>query len=294
MMRIADAFTQAIKGMFRNGLVTFVSIFVLISCLIFIGSFSMISANIDYNLSGITELNEIEIFLDYDVDDATAAEVNAVILALPNVASTTLYSKEDGLEQMKSEFLNYAVLFENITKEENPLSHKIVVVYDENAGVADLVFALEQTKNVRKVNARLDIAASVEALQSGISVVFIWFAVLCGVVCMFVIINTIKLSVYARREEITIMRYIGASRAYISAPFVLEGTFIAIIGATCAFFIEKLVYSGLMSFVAQKMGFVKLYAFGEISGGLLIMFFSVSLFCGIVGSLVSLGKYVEV
>lgn len=294
MMRIADAFAQAIKGMFRNGLVTFVSIFVLISCLIFIGSFSMISANIDYNLDSITELNEIEIFLDYDIDDATAAEVNAKISALPNVSSTTLYSKEDGLEEMKAEFLNYAALFDNITEEENPLSHKIVVVYAENTGVADLVFALEQTEYVRKVNARLDIAASVEALQSGISVVFVWFTVLCGVVCMFVIVNTIKLSVYSRREEITIMRYIGASRTYISAPFVLEGAFIGIIGATLAFFIEKLVYSGLMSFVGQKMGFVKLYAFSEIAPELCIMFFGVSLFCGIVGSLVSLGKYVEV
>ena len=111
---------------------------------------------------------------------------------------------------------------------------------------------------------------------------------------MFVIINTIKLSVYSRREEITIMRYIGASRAYISAPFVLEGTFIGIIGAAVAFFVEKLVYSGLMSFVGQKMGFVKLYAFAEISPFLLTLFFGVSLITGIVGSLVSLGKYVEV
>ncbi len=293
-MRIADAFSQAIKGMFRNGLVTFVSIFVLISCLVFVGSFSVISVNIDYNLDSITELNEIEVFLDYDIDDATAAEVNKSIKSLPNVASTTLYSKEEGLETMKNEFLNYAALFDNITAEENPLSHKIVVVYAENTGVADLVFALEQTANVRKVNARLDIAASVEALQSGISLVFVWFAVLCAVVCMFVIINTIKLSVYSRREEITIMRYIGASRAYISAPFVLEGAFIGIIGATAAFFIEKLVYSGLMGFVGQKMGFVKLYAFSEIAPELLALFFGVSLVCGIVGSLVSLGRYVEV
>lgn len=294
MMRIADAFAQAIKGMLRNGLVTFVSIFVLISCLVFVGSFSVISVNIDYNLDSITELNEIEVFLDYDADDATAAEVDAAIKLLPNVASTTLYSKEEGLEAMKNEFLSYAALFDNITAEENPLSHRIVVVYAENTGVADLVFALEQTENVRKVNARLDIAASVEALQSGISLVFIWFAVLCAIVCMFVIINTIKLSVYSRRDEITIMRYIGASRAYISAPFVLEGAFIGIIGATVAFFIEKLVYSGLMSFVGQKMGFVKLYAFSEITPELLVLFFGVSLICGIVGSLVSLGKYVEV
>ena len=294
MRRLADAFAQAIKGMFRNGLVTFVSIFVLISCLVFVGSFSLISATIDYNLESVAELNEIEVFLDYEIDDDIAADVNAKIAAFPNVSSTKLYSKQDGLEQMKQEFLNYSDLFSEIKDEENPLSHKIQVVYNDNSNVADLLFKIEQTQYVRKVNARLDIAASVESLQNGISLVFIWFAILCTVVCMFVIINTIKLSVYSRREEITIMRYIGASRVYISMPFVLEGAFIGSIGASIAFLIEKLIYSGLMKFVAEKMGFVKLYAFEALQSELLIVFFGLALFCGIAGSLVSLGKYVEV
>ncbi len=294
MMRVADAFAQAIKGIFRNGLASFVCVFVLISCLVFVGSFAMISVNVDYNLDRIAELNEIEVFLEYELDDAAAAEINAAIEALDNVSGTTLYSKEEGLEEMKNEFSDYAPLFENISAEDNPLSHRIVVIYEDNAMVADLVFGIEQIKGVRDVKARPDIAASVEALQSGLSIVFAWFAVLCTIICMFVIVNTIKLSVYARREEITIMRYIGASRSYISAPFVLEGVFIGVIGAGVAFFIEKLVYSGLMSFVGQKMGFVALYGFNEISNGLLAAFFGISLFCGIAGSLFSLGKYVEV
>ena len=74
MKRIGDAFTQAISGMTRNGLVTFVSIFVLISCLVFVGSFLLISQNVEYNLDRITDLNEIEVFLEYELDDAAAEE----------------------------------------------------------------------------------------------------------------------------------------------------------------------------------------------------------------------------
>lgn len=280
--------------MARNGLVTFVSIFVLVSCLIFVGSFSLISKNIDYNLASITELNEIEVFLEYELDDAAAAEINAEIAALQNVASTTLVSKEEGLEQVKGDFPDYSSLFDNINAEDNPLSHKIIVIYEENDKVSDLDFAIKRIEGVRKVNSRLDIAASANSLQKGISLVFVWFTVLCSVVCMFVIINTIKLSVYSRREEITIMRYIGASRTYIAAPFVLEGMFIGICGALVAFLGERLIYSALMGFVSDKMGFVKLYAFSELAPELLIVFFGISLFCGIIGSLVSLGKYVEV
>lgn len=280
--------------MVRNGLVTFVSIFVLISCLVFVGSFALISLNIDYNLAEITSLNEIEVFLDYEIDDAAALEIQKKINALNNVESTVLTSKEEGLEEMKDEFLGWEEVIDNITDEENPLPHRIRVIYKNNSEVTSLDYELKAIEGVRSVNSRFDIAASVDSLQNGISVVFIWFAILCTVVCMFVIVNTIKLSVYSRREEITIMRYIGASRAYIAAPFVLEGAFIGIIGAVIAFFIEKLIYSALMNFVAAEMGFVKLYAFADITPEVLAVFFGISLFTGIVGSLVSLGKYVEV
>ena len=294
MRRLADAFVQAIKGMTRNGLVTFISIFVLISCLVFVGSFMLISKNIDYNLASITELNEIEVFLEYNLDDAAADAINKQIAALDNVARTTLVSKEEGLEEMKQEFLDYSYLFDDIDPIDNPLSHKIVVIYEDNSKVTDLDYSIKQIEGVRTVNSRLDIAATMNSLKNGISLVFIWFTILCTVVCMFVIVNTIKLSVYSRREEITIMRYIGASRAYIAAPFVIEGALIGIAGALVAFLVESVIYSGLMNFVSDKMNFVDLYDFGALTPELRIVFMGISLFCGIAGRIVSLGKYVEV
>ena len=280
--------------MVRNGIVTLISVFVLISCLVFVGSFLLISKNVDYNLESITDLNEIEVFLEYELDDEAANKIFETIKSYDNVASATLISKEAGLEEMREEFYDYSYLFDDITPEENPLSHKIVVVYDTGEKFDDLNLEIKLTEGVRKVNSRVDIAASMNSLQNGISFVLIWFTVLCAVVCMFVIVNTIKLSVYSRREEITIMRYIGASRTYIAAPFVIEGVLIGVIGALGAFAIEDLIYSVLMNFVADKMGFVELYEFGVLAPELLAIFFGISLCCGIVGSLVSLGKYVEV
>ncbi len=293
MRRLADAFSQAIKGMLRNGLITFVSIFVLISCLLFIGSFALIAMNVQYNLEDVTDLNEIEVFLDFDADDETVARVEREILRLDNVASVIHVSKEDGLSDMTGEFADYGYLFEDISDEENPLSDKFRVLYIDNAKVTTLDYELKQIEGVRKVNSRLDIAATVDSLEGGISMIFIWFTVLCTVVCMFVIVNTIKISVFSRRDEITIMRYIGASRAYIAAPFVLEGAMIGVIGAVAAFFLEKGIYAMLTGFVSEQMNIVKLYTYAEMTQPLLIVFFGISLFTGIVGSLVSLGKYVE-
>lgn len=293
MRRLSDAFAQAFKGMFRNGLITFVSIFVLISCLLFVGSFALIALNVAYNLEDVTDLNEIEVFLDFDADDETVARVQREILRLGNVSGAIYVSKEDGLDDMTGEFADYGYLFEDISDEENPLSDKFRVLYIDNDKVTTLDYELKQIEGVRKVNSRLDIAATVDSLQSGISVIFVWFTALCTVVCMFVIINTIKLSVYSRRDEITIMRYIGASRTYIAAPFVLEGALIGVVGATAAFFLEKLIYSLLTGFVTAQMNIVKLYTYAEMTPTVLTVFFGISLFTGVVGSLISLGKYVE-
>lgn len=293
MRRLGDIFSQAFKGMIRNGLISFVSIFVLVSCLLFVGSFALISENISYNLQDVSDLNEIEVFLEFDADDDTVRAVERAILRLDNVDSVEYVSKEDGLVDMQGEFADYAYLFEDISEEENPLSDKFRVLYKDNDKVTSLDYELKQIEGVRKVNSRLDIAATVDSLQSGISIIFVWFTALCVVVCIFVMINTIKISVYSRRDEITIMRYIGASRSYIAAPFVLEGAIIGAVGATVAFLIERAIYSVLMGFVSAEMGIVKLYAYGEVAPLILALFFGISLFCGVVGSLVSLGKYVE-
>lgn len=293
MRRLGDAFSQAFKGIFRNGLATFVSVFVLLSCLLFVGSFTLIGMNVNYNLDDVTDLNEIEVFLDFDADDETVAAVGAAILRLDNVADVQFVSREDGLSSMTSEFAGYESLFEDIGAEENPLSDMYRVIYQDNDKVTTLDYAIKQIEGVRKVNSRLDIAATIGSLQNGISVIFVWFAILCIVVCMFVIINTIKLSVYARRDEITIMRYIGASRTYIAMPFVLEGIIIGVLGAGLAYFAEKLIYKALSEFVVAEMHIVKLYTYAEVTPALLVLFAAIALFTGIVGSLVSLGKYVE-
>ena len=293
MRRLTDAIGQAFKGLFRNGFITFVSVFVLVSCLLFIGSFALIALNVSYNIEDVTDLNEIEVFLDFDADDEAVVRIEREILRLDNVSSVVLVRKEDGLKDMSDAFADYAHLLEDISDEENPLSDKFRVLYKENDKVTTLDYELKQIDGVRKVNSRLDIAATMDSLEGGISMILLWFTVLCTVVCMFVIMNTIKLSVYSRRDEITIMRYIGASRAYIAAPFVFEGAMIGTIGAVIAFLLEKGIYSMLTEFVSTQMGIVKLYTYAEVTQPILAVFFGIALFTGVVGSLFSLGKYVE-
>ncbi|MBQ6614071.1 MAG: ABC transporter permease [Clostridia bacterium] len=294
MRRFCDVLLQALKSLFRNGPVSLVSIFILTCCLLFVGSFGVIALNISYNFEDVSELNEIEVFLEFDADVETVERIEREILRLDNVESVTYVSKQEGLEGMQTEFVEYGNLFDDITDEENPLSDMFRVVYTDNERVTTLDYNLKQLDGVRKVNSRLDIAATVGSLENGISIIFIWFAVILTIVCIFVVSNTIKMSIYLRREEITAMRYIGASRRYIAAPFIFEGLYVGAIGTLIAFLLERVIYSALQSYISANMGIVKLYTFGEVAPILLAAFIAISVLCGVIGSLVSMSKYVEV
>lgn len=293
MRRFCDVVLQGLKSLLRNGPVSLVSIFVLTCCLLFVGSFGVIALNIAYNFDDVSELNEIEVFLEFDADSEDVERIEREIYRLDNVESVTYVSKQEGLVDMQTEFVEYGDLFNDISDDENPLSDKFRVVYTDNDRVTTLDYNLKQIEGVRKVNSRLDIAATVGSLENGISIIFIWFAVILTVVCIFVVSNTIKMSIYLRREEITAMRYIGASRGYIAAPFVFEGLFVGVIGTVCAFFLERVIYSVLESYIRMQMGIVKLYTFSEVAPIILCVYFAISVICGVIGSLVSMNKYVE-
>lgn len=291
MSRFAEAFVQAVKNIFRNSLATLVTVLILAACLVFFGAVLSLSDNIDYNLADITDMNVIEAFLEYDSTPEDAERIGAEIRAMDNVVSVEYVSKADGIAAMQEEFGDYAYLLEDISEEENPLSDCFRITYADNDKATTLDYAVKQIEGVRKVNSRLDLAAKIDSVEHGVSILFVAFSILCAVICLFVVINTLRLSVYARRGEIAIMRYIGAGRVYIARPFVIEGLLIGLMGTLVAYFTEKIIYSALSTFVAEEMNMIKLYSFAELTPKLLISFLVISFVTGIVGSIVSVGKY---
>lgn len=291
MNAFLEALSQAVKNIFRNSLATLVTVLVLSACLIFFGAFVALSDNIDYNLDDITDMNMIEVFLEYDSTPEDAERIGAEIAALDNVVTCEFVSKADGIASMQAEFGDYAYLLDDISEEENPLSDCFRITYADNDRATTLDYALKQIEGVRKVNSRLDLAAKIGSMERGVSILFVCFSILCAAICLFVVFNTVRLSVYARRDEIAIMRYIGAGRAYIARPFVLEGLIIGFVGTAVAYFSERLIYSALSSFVAEEMSMIKLYPFSALTPKLLIFFLAISIVTGVIGSLISIGRY---
>ncbi len=283
---------EAFVGIFRNGVMSVASILILASCLVVLGGFGLIVYNLNINLDNLVELNEIVVFLEYDADEEEVAGVKASIEALDNVAAVRYVSKAEGLEAMKNQAGGSSV-YDDIPAEDNPLADCFYVSYEDNAKVSTLDYNLRQLEGVRKVNNRLDTAVMIENTKNVISIVFSWFLLILIIVSVFIIVNTIKLAVFARREEIFIMRYVGAGRWFITLPFIIEGFIFGLISSACAYFVEIYAYSYIFATVQSDVQFLTLCETAVVAPYLLVTFLAVGIVTGIIGSSISLGKYLN-
>jgi len=283
---------QAFHGIFRNFSVTLGAILVLICCLVLIGSFYVLIANITENLDDLSLMNKIVIFLEYDATDEDAERIEKEIKGLKELGTlkVTYISKEQGLEDMKAEDPENAYLYEDIPAEDNPLADSFVIEYDDATKVQRIEYNLRQIDGVRKVNSRSELAVRVNSIKNGITVVFLFFFVVLFAVGVFVIINTVNMTVYSRKDEIYVMRFVGAARWFIALPFILEGVILGAFSAGVSYFVMKWLSGYVVNTVISGLDMITLLPFASYSNTILIGFFAIGISAGIIGSTLSIRR----
>lgn len=281
---------EAFKSLRRNGVMTFASIAVLLSCLLVIGGFSLLVLNIDVNLENLGKINDIVVFCFPDATEEQISSVGEAISSLSNVESVTRATKADQLAELKEQDPE---LYGDITAEENPLSDSFTIKYIDLEGVTDLDYELRNIDGVRKVRNSLDVANTIEDLKNGIMLIFAWFLVILFIVSIFIIINTIKIAVLNRKREISIMRYIGATAWFITLPFLFEGIIMGIVAGTGSFFILKFGYEAILRTVTDTFQMLTFISFSDISTYVLLGALGIGIVTGMLGSSISLGKYLK-
>jgi len=285
---------QSIKGLWRNGIMSMASITVLMSCLAVMGSFSLLVLNLNYNLEEIGVLNEIVVYTEENLTELELIDIENQIWTLDNVASVVLTTKEEVFEEEKGKLSKSPAIF-NIAeeKEDKIYPDEFVVTYKDNSKVNTLKFNLDNIKGIAFVRANPDLAKSIDDVKTGIIVIFIWFLVILFIVSLFVIINTIKLGVFARRQEIGIMRYVGATNWFIVLPFILEGIIIGIVASGLAYLIQWGSYNYLFDMIASDFQMITLINFSDVQIFVALGFLAIGVVTGIMGSSLSLNKYLK-
>ncbi|MBQ8188054.1 MAG: permease-like cell division protein FtsX [Clostridia bacterium] len=281
---------QALSGLWRNGVMSIASIAVLMSCLVVIGGFALLVMTIDVNLEQFGLINEIVVYCNTEATEEEILTVGDQIRKLDNIESVTRVTKAEGLAEMKEK---YDKIYDDVDESTNPLPDKYVITFIDTEKVPNLTYQLNLIEGITKVNDRLELASKIENVKSAVMLVFVWFLAILAVVSVFIIINTIKLSVFARRNEISIMRYVGATGWFISLPFVIEGIIIGLFASISAYFIEWYVYTYIEGMFMADLQMITILQFADISHLMLIAFIAIGVVTGIIGSSISLSKYLR-
>lgn len=285
------------KSFFRNGFMSVAAIVILVCALLICGSFILLIANIDYNIEQIDDFNEVVVYAELGIDDEKLTSIRKQIEDMDDlVASCTFVSKAESLESEREKYgEEYAHLFERYSEneEENPLPDSFRIEYKNVNDVDVLVYSLEQIDGVSKVKNRKDIADNINKLKQVIMVICVILTAMLLIVSLFIIANTIRLTMKSREVEITIMRYIGATNTFITLPFLVESAVVAFISTVIAFLVQSYSYTYITGSVIADYGIVSTIPFTDLQWYVLGGFAAISFILCIFGTILSTRRYMK-
>lgn len=292
MSRLGYLFSEGFRGIFKHGFMSFASVTIITACLIIMGSVSLLSVNVDELIGDLEDQNEVVAFVDEDLDDVAAAALMMQVTMTDNISSAQFVSRDAAMDKFMG---NYdASLMEGI--DSSVFRHRYVIQLSDIARMAQTKAALESIPGIAKVNAHLDYAESFITIRNIISLVSFVLIAMLAFVSFFIMSNTIKLATFNRREEIGIMKMVGASNSFIRLPFVIEGLILGILGSLLAFFAEWGIYNGMCEKLMStfSVSFLKIVPFSSVRDLVFVLFMAVGVLVGAFGGVNAIRNYLKV
>jgi len=284
---------EGFKGIFTHGFMSFASVCVTVACLLIVGSFSILSYNLDVMVEDLNKTSEILVYVDSALADAEARSIGTKINTLDNILKSTYISREEALADFVEDHEGDSA-FSGVQAQD--LRHRYVVVLEDNTQMKQTDNQLKQIPGVAKTSAAYELAEGFSTIQNVIHIVSIAVIAILLVVSLLIISNTVKLAMYDRKDEIAIMKMVGATNAFIRLPFQVEGFTLGMLGALLAFGLEWIIYDALTIRIAEidSLQLFKLVEFQELLIPMVATFAAAGLFVGIVGSWTSIRKFMNV
>ena len=284
---------EGIRGIFLHGFMSFAAVCVTVACLLIVGSFSILAYNLDVMVEDLNQTSEILVYVDSDLSDAEARSVGTKINMLDNILQSTFVSREEALADFVADHEDDAV-FTGV--QAGDLRHRYVVTLEDNTLMQQTDEQLKQIPGVVHTNAAYELAEGFSTLQDVLHIASFAVIAVLLVVSLLIISNTVKLAMYDRRDEIAIMKMVGATNGFIRLPFVVEGFSLGMMGAILAFGLEWLLYDALVARVAEvdSLQLFKFVGFQELLIPMIVVFCAAGFFVGIVGSWTSIRKFMDV
>ena len=284
---------EGFRGIFLHGFMSFAAVCVTVACLLIVGSFSILAYNLDIMVENLNKTSEILVYVDSSLSDAEARSIGTKINTLSNILNAKFVSREEALEDFIADHDGDSA-FSGVQAED--LRHRYVVTLEDNTLMKQTDAQLKQIPGVVKTSAAYELAEGFTTIQSVLHIVTVAVMAVLLVVSLLIISNTVKLAMYDRKEEIGIMKMVGATNGFIRLPFVVEGFTLGMMGALLAFGLEWVMYDALIEKIStvDSLQLFSFVAFQELLMPMVAVFGAAGLFVGIVGSWTSIRKFLNV
>ncbi len=286
---------EGFKNTMKNKKSTFAALSIMIATMIIFGVFLAIIENIDSFLTELEHSQAIQVFMTVDTPQEQIDKLRNDISNLDGVNSVQFVSEEDAVNIMKDYFENNEKLLAGV---EDIFPPSFLVNFSDltkSEEVQSQIINMEGVSTIQNSNETTSALLGVGNAIRLISAIILVFLI---VVSLFIISNTIKLTVHARRKEISIMKYVGATNAFIRWPFVVEGIIIGVVAAAISLLAIGLLYNWastqlMSSVLMQRLGII-LVNFTDMFSMLVVVYAILGIGMGVVGSMISMKKYLEV
>lgn len=285
---------EGFRNVWVNRLMSIASIGVLMSCLILLGCGSLVVFNINDMLKSVEDQNVIMVYLE---DGQMKSEINEIgdqIAEVANVESYTFVPKEDALksqlDNLGDEYSEYFSSLEN----DNPLPDAYKIVLKDISRYDNTILELDKIDGIESVGGKSDLAYKLTSIRKMLYICGFWLVGILLFVALFIISNTIKLTMYSRRLEISIMKSVGATNGFIRVPFMVEGMVLGAIAAILSYVLVYYIYITAIKALKDLLFFFSGFIpFADVSLVLVLVFVLIGIGSGAMGSAVSINRYLK-
>ena len=292
-MKLGYLFKEGVKNAWSNRTMTIASIAVLVSCLLFTGSAVLFSMNLAKAMEVFQGGNSIQVYLDEGLPTLESVKIGEAIKSIDNVENCEFVAKDEAVQSYIDALGGDGDILAGLTGENNPLpdafriSLKDLSIYEETA---QQILSIE---GVQKINDYSEVANKLTRLDTMVKIVAISVVTVLGIVSLFIIANTIRVTMHSRRLEISIMKSVGATNGFVRVPFLVEGALIGCISGLISSGLVALAYNYVMKVISSLMSSFIPLPLSTVIPWTILAFVGAGILFGLVGGLISIGKYLN-
>ena len=284
---------EGIKNIWSNRTMSFASIGVLVSCLLLTGAAVLFSMNIDTAMKTIEGTNSVRVYMKQGLPTLSAVKAGEDIKKIDNIASCEFIPKDEAIQQYMDILGDKdGTMLEGMTGKDNPLPDAFRVSFKDLSQYKQTVEQIKKISGVDTVNDYSDVAQKLTNLDRMVTTAGSWIIILLSIVSLFIISNTIRVTMFSRRLEISIMKSVGATNWFVRVPFIVEGMIIGLVSGGVASLLLNLVYQKMLTAVTSILLFNPI-DIGALSWKITLVFILAGTLFGAVGGVISIGRYLK-